>query len=64
MLKDILKLDGVQELTKNEQTKVNGGGICPKTVEHFGVIGAAAHPNLFGLMCAKEIAANLALSKG
>ena len=49
MLKDILKLDGVQELTKNEQTKVNGGGICPKTVEHFGVIGAAAHPNLFGL---------------
>ena len=26
MLKNILKLDGAQELSKNEQTSINGGG--------------------------------------
>lgn len=30
MLKDILKLDGAQELEKKEQKSVNGGGyFCP-----------------------------------
>ena len=28
MLKNILKLDGAQALSKNEQNKINGGGQC------------------------------------
>jgi hypothetical protein len=28
MLKNILKLEGAQKLTKNEQKSINGGGNC------------------------------------
>ncbi|MCV9930053.1 hypothetical protein OIU83_20500 [Flavobacterium sp. LS1R49] len=29
MLKNILKLEGTQELTKKEQKSINGAGACP-----------------------------------
>jgi hypothetical protein len=31
MLKNILKLEGAQKLTKSEQKNINGGGRCPRT---------------------------------
>ena len=44
----------MEKLNLNEMRNVKGGRVCPKTVDKFGPIGAAAYPFLFALECAIE----------
>lgn len=46
MLKSILNLEGVQELTKNEQRNLSGGrGLITQCNADCGFVGQVCHPN-------------------